>query len=82
MAIFEGDIILARNPQEIEKLSPEPKVRGEHEPSVRPSIKPVVRKGDEFRWPRGEIPYATTVVVSRDIIVVFTKKDFDIPAPY
>jgi hypothetical protein len=57
MSIFEGDIILARNPQEIEKLSPEPKVPGEHEPSVKPSIKPVVRKGDEFRWPRGEIPY-------------------------
>jgi hypothetical protein len=57
MAIFEGDIILARNPQEIEKLSPESKVPGEHEPSVRPSIKPVVRKGDEYRWPRAEIPY-------------------------
>jgi len=57
MAIFEGDIILARNPQEIEKLSPEPKVPGEHEPSVRPSVKPVVRKGDEYRWPRAGIPY-------------------------
>jgi hypothetical protein len=57
MAIFEGDIILARTPQEIERLSHEPKVPSEHEPSVRPSVKAVVRTGDQFRWPRGEIPF-------------------------
>lgn len=57
MAIFEGDIILARTPQEMEKLSPKPKVPSEHEPSIRPSVKAVVRTGDQYRWPRGEIPY-------------------------
>jgi hypothetical protein len=57
MAIFEGDIILARTPQEIERLSPEHKVPSENEPSVRPSVKAVVRTGDQYRWPRGEIPF-------------------------
>jgi hypothetical protein len=57
MAIFEGDIILARTPQELEKLSPEPKVPSEHQPTVKPIVKAVARAGDEFRWPRGEIPY-------------------------
>ena len=41
MAIFENDIILARNPKEIE----------------RPKVKGVGIKGGQFRWPRGEIPY-------------------------
>jgi hypothetical protein len=57
MAIFEGDIILARTPQEIERLSPENKAPSENEPSVRPSVKAVVRTGDQYRWPRGEIPF-------------------------
>jgi hypothetical protein len=57
VAIFEGDIILARNPQEIEKLSPEPKVPGENQPTVKPIVRAIVRTGDEYRWPRGEIPY-------------------------
>jgi hypothetical protein len=57
MAIFEGDIILAGTPQEIEKLSPQSNIPSEHVPSVKPSLKAVVRTGDQFRWPRGEIPY-------------------------
>ena len=57
MAVFEGDIILAKSPEEIEKLSPEPKVPSEHEPTVKPIVRAIVRKGEQFRWPRGEIPY-------------------------
>jgi hypothetical protein len=57
VAIFEGDIILASTPEEIERFSPKPAIPGEHEPSVRTSVKTVVRRGDQFRWPRGEIPY-------------------------
>ena len=44
MAIFENDIILARNPKEIERLS-------------HKLVKGVGIKGGQFRWPRGEIPY-------------------------
>lgn len=45
MAIFEGDIILARTPKEIEKLK-------------RPPIAEALEiKGKKFRWPHGEIPY-------------------------
>lgn len=57
MAIFEGDIILARNSQELEKLSSEPKVPGENQPTVKPIVRAIVRTGDEYRWPRAEIPY-------------------------
>ena len=57
MAIFEGDIILARSPEQLEKLSHEPKVPGENQPTVKPIIRAIVRAGDELRWPRGEIPY-------------------------
>jgi hypothetical protein len=57
MAIFEGDIILAKSPEEIEKLSPEPKAPSEHEPTVKPIVRAIVRRGEQFRWPRGEIPY-------------------------
>ena len=49
MAIFEGDIILARTPEEIEKLSAKP--------TIRRLEQAVVITGDDFRWPRGEIPY-------------------------
>ena len=44
MAIFESDIILARNPKEIERLS-------------HKLVKGIGIKSDQFRWPRGEIPY-------------------------
>jgi hypothetical protein len=44
MAIFEGDIILATTPMELERLK-------------RPLVKGVGRTGEHFRWPRGEIPY-------------------------
>ena len=44
MAIFEGDIILAETPQEIEKLN-------------HKFAKGIGIKGDWLRWPRGEIPY-------------------------
>jgi Astacin (Peptidase family M12A) len=44
MAIFEGDIILATTPREIEKLK-------------YPLRKGVGRTGDQFRWPHAEIPY-------------------------
>ncbi len=57
MAIFEGDIILAISPQEMERLSPEPKAPNEHELSVKPLLRAIVRKGDKLRWPRGEIPF-------------------------
>lgn len=57
MAIFEGDIILARTPQELERLSPEAKVPSEHQPTVKPIVRAIVRAGDEYRWLRGEIPY-------------------------
>ena len=43
-AIFEGDIILAKNSQEIERLS-------------HKLVKGVGMKGEMYRWPRGEIPY-------------------------
>jgi hypothetical protein len=49
MAIFEGDIILARTPEEIEKLSAKP--------TIHRLEQAVVITGDDFRWPRGEIPY-------------------------
>jgi hypothetical protein len=57
MAIFEGDIILASSPEEIEKLNQTPIVQNEHELSVKPLLKAVIRKGDKLRWPLGEIPY-------------------------
>jgi hypothetical protein len=44
MAIFEGDIILARSPEGIERLS-------------HKVVKALGRTGDQFRWPRAEIPY-------------------------
>ncbi|MGI8832373.1 MAG: M12 family metallopeptidase [Nitrososphaeraceae archaeon] len=52
MAIFEGDIILARTPEEMERLSPK-------KPSFDKKlfVKAVARTGEQFRWPRGEIPY-------------------------
>ena len=52
MAIFEGDIILASTPEEMERLSPK-------KPSFDKKIfvKAVARTGEQFRWPRGEIPY-------------------------
>ena len=43
-AIFEGDIIIAETPKEIEKLN-------------HKLVKGVGRRGDKFRWPRAEIPY-------------------------
>jgi hypothetical protein len=43
-AIFEGDIIIAETPKEIEKLN-------------HRLVKGVGRRGDKFRWPRAEIPY-------------------------
>jgi len=49
MAVFEGDIILARTPEEIEKLSAKP--------TIHRLEQAVVITGDDFRWPRGEIPY-------------------------
>ena len=57
MAIFEGDIILANSPEEIEKLNRIPSALNEHELSVKPLLKAVIRKGDKLRWPLGEIPY-------------------------
>jgi astacin len=44
MAIFEGDIILAATPKEIERLG-------------HKKVKGIGIKGEQFRWPRGEIPY-------------------------
>src|SRR6478672_4337615 len=44
MAIFEGDIVLASTPKEIEKLS-------------HKIVKGIGIKGEWFRWLRGEIPY-------------------------
>ena len=43
-AIFEGDIIIAETPKEMERLG-------------RIVVKAVGRKGDKFRWLRAEIPY-------------------------
>ena len=43
-AIFEGDIIIAETPKEIEKLN-------------HKLVKGVGRRGDKFRWLRAEIPY-------------------------
>ena len=43
-AIFEGDIIIAETPKEMERLG-------------RIVVKAVGRRGDKFRWPRAEIPY-------------------------
>ncbi len=59
MAIFQGDIILAKTPEHLEKLSQKPKVQSEQEPPAarHVSVKAIVRHGDELRWPRGEIPY-------------------------
>jgi hypothetical protein len=58
MAICQGDIILAKTPEQLEKLSQKPAVPGENEPpTARRSVKALVRHGDELRWPRGEIPY-------------------------
>ena len=58
MAICQGDIILAKTPEQLEKLSQKPAVPGEHEPpAARRSVKALVRHGDELRWPLGEIPY-------------------------
>jgi astacin len=58
MAICQGDIILAKTPEQLEKLSQKPVVPSEHEPpAARRSVKALVKHGDELRWPRGEIPY-------------------------
>ena len=51
MAIFESDIILARTPKEIERLS-------------HKLVKGVGIKSDQFRWPRGEIPYVIESTLS------------------
>ena len=44
LAIFESDIILAKTPKDIERLG-------------HKLVKGVGIKSDQFRWPRGEIPY-------------------------
>ena len=48
MAIFEGDIILASTPKGIERLS-------------HKLVKGVGIRGEQYRWPRGEIPYMINI---------------------
>ena len=62
MAIFESDIILARTPKEIERLS-------------HKLVKGVGIKSDQFRWPRGEIPYVIESTLSDQNRVTGSKSD-------
>lgn len=67
-AIFEGDIVLARNPQEIERLS-------------HKLVKGVGIRGDHFRWPRGEIPYTIESTLPHQDRVTDAIKHFEDTTP-
>jgi hypothetical protein len=73
MAVFEGDIILARTPEEIEKLSAKP--------IIRRIEQAVVITGDDYRWPRGEIPYKIQPTLPRQDRITDAIKHFEDTTP-